>query len=193
MSAPTIYVIGGPNGAGKTTFAKEFLPETLVIEFLNADALSAGLSLIRPEAMGLRAGRLLLTRWKELCVSRKDFAFESTLSGKTYAKMLADVREQGYRINILYLWLPSVEMSVRRVRERVRKGGHSVPEVDLRRRYLTSVRNFFSLYLPLADEAVIYHAGFHPTRRVAAWSAGAVKVYEPKFYERIQDQIESKR
>ena len=82
--APVVYVIAGPNGAGKTTFAREFLPSEGVFEFLNADLLAAGLAPLRPEAMAVRAARLLLNRWRELVAAKADFAFESTLSGRTY-------------------------------------------------------------------------------------------------------------
>src|SRR6266853_2787937 len=132
--SPIIYVIGGPNGAGKTTFAREFLPAAEVVEFLNADLLAAGLSPLRPERMGVQSARLLLTRWRELVKERRDFAFESTLSGFTYATMLQSARAADYEVRLCYLWLPSVALSLRRVRQRVRKGGHDVPEADLRRR-----------------------------------------------------------
>src|SRR5712691_5972786 len=140
--SPIVYVIGGPNGAGKTTFAREFLPAAKVVEFLNADLLAAGLSPLRPDRMGARSARLLLTRWRELVKERRDFAFESTLSGLTYATMLQRARAAGYGVRLCYLWLPSVAVSLRRVRQRVKKGGHDVPEADLRRRFGPSLRNF---------------------------------------------------
>lgn len=140
---PVVYVIGGPNGAGKTTFAREFLPSANVVEFLNADLLAAGLSPLQPGAMAVRSARLLLARWRELVSRRRVFAFESTLSGLTYAGMLRSARAGGYEVRLCYLWLPNVAMSLRRVRQRVRKGGHDVPEADLRRRFLPSLRNFF--------------------------------------------------
>ena len=188
---PVVYVIGGPNGAGKTTFAREFLPAARVVEFLNADLLAAGLSPLQPGAMAVRSARLLLTRWRELVSAQRDFAFESTLSGRTYAGMLRQARAAGYQVRLCYLWLPSVTMSLRRVRQRVRKGGHDVPEADLRRRFLPSLRNFFSLYLPLADEALLFNAAGRPPQLVARWRGQTALLMEPELYDHIQNQIET--
>jgi predicted ABC-type ATPase len=188
---PVVYVIAGPNGAGKTTFARAFLPEARVVEFLNADLLAAGLSPLQPGTMAVRSARLLLGRWKELLALRRDFAFESTLSGRTYAGMLRQARAAGYQVRLCYLWLPNVGMSLRRVRQRVRKGGHDVPEADLRRRFLPSLRNLFSLYLPLADEALLFNAAANPPRLVARWKDGAAVVIDSRIYERIQKQTQT--
>lgn len=137
--------------------------------------------------------RLLLARWRELLALRRDFAFESTLSGRTYAGMLRSARAAGYEVRLCYLWLPSVAMSLRRVRQRVRKGGHDVPEADLRRRYLPSLQNFFSLYLPLADEALLFNAAGRPPQLVARWLARTPLLIEPEIYDRIQSQIQTVR
>jgi predicted ABC-type ATPase len=190
-TTPVIYVIGGPNGAGKTTFAREFLPAANVVEFLNADLLAAGLSPLQPSTMAVRSARLLLERWRELLALRRDFAFESTLSGRTYAGMLREAREAGYEIRLCYLWLPSIAMSLSRVRQRVRKGGHDVPEADLRRRFLPSLRNFFLLYLPLADEALLFNAAGSPPKLIARWQGRTALLIEPELYDRIQKQIQA--
>jgi predicted ABC-type ATPase len=190
---PVIYVIGGPNGAGKTTFAREFLPAARVVEFLNADLLAAGLSPLQPTTMAVRSARLLLARWRELLALRRSFAFESTLSGRTYAGMLSEARAAGYEVRMCYLWLPNVAMSLGRVRQRVRKGGHNVPEADLRRRFLPSLRNFFSLYLPLADEALLFNAAGSPPKLIARWQGRTALLIEPEIYDRIQTQIEASR
>ncbi len=193
QNSHVIYVIAGPNGAGKTTFAREFLPAARVVEFLNADLLAAGLSPLQPSAMAVRSARLLLARWRELLTLRRDFAFESTLSGRTYAGMLRQARAAGYEVRLCYLWLPSVAMSLSRVRQRVRKGGQDVPEADLRRRFLPSLQNFFSLYLPLADEALLFSATFSPPKLIARWRDRAILLHDPEIYERIQKQIETGR
>ena len=190
-NSPVIYVIGGPNGAGKTTFAREFLPAANVVEFLNADLLAAGLSPLQPSTMAVRSARLLLGRWRELLALRRNFAFESTLSGRTYAGMLRAARAAGYEVRLCYLWLPNVAMSLGRVRQRVRKGGHDVPEADLRRRFLPSLRNFFSLYLPLADEALLFNAAGSPPKLIARWQGRTALLIEPEIYDRIQNQIET--
>ena len=190
---PVVYVIAGPNGAGKTTFAREFLPAARVVEFLNADLLAAGLSPLQPSTMAVRSARLLLGRWRELLALRRDFAFESTLSGRTYATMLREARAAGYEVRLCYLWLPNVAMSLRRVRQRVRKGGHAVPEADLRRRFLPSLRNFFLLYLPLADEALLFNAAGSPPQVIARWKGRTALLIETELYDRIQNQIETGR
>src|SRR5439155_14228488 len=115
------YVIAGPNGAGKTTFASEFLPDFVQCrEFLNADLIAAGLSPFAPESQNLRAGRLLLERIRELANTRADFGFETTLSGRTYVKLLGGMKASGYRIVLFFLWLPSAEMAIARVENRVK-------------------------------------------------------------------------
>ena len=121
---------------------------------------------------------------------RKSFAFESTLSGRTYAGMLRQARGAGFQVRLCYLWLPSVSMSVRRVRQRVRKGGHDVPEPDLRRRFLPSLRNLFSLYLPLADEALLFNAAAHPPRLVARWNGASALIIDSCVYACIQQQTD---
>ena len=188
VRSPCVYVIGGPNGAGKTTFAREFLPAAKVGEFLNADLLAAGLYPLRPAAMAARAARLLLSRWRELVAARADFAFESTLSGRTYAAMLRDARRAGYFVCLCYLWLPNANFSLRRVRQRVRRGGHDVPEMDVRRRFLPSLQNFFTLYLPLADEALLFQGAIEPPRLVARWEGLYSAILKPEIYESIQKQ-----
>lgn len=188
---PVVYVIAGPNGAGKTTFARAFLPSASVVEFLNADLLAAGLSPLRPEIMAVRSGRLLLARWRELLALRKDFAFESTLSGRTYAGMLRRARSVGYKVRLCYLWLPNVGFSMRRVRQRVLKGGHNVPVDDLRRRFGPSLRNYFLLYLPLADEALLFNAAGNPPSLVAQWKNRRLSVVQNKTYEHIQTQVQT--
>src|SRR3954447_16330203 len=125
---PTVYVIAGPNGAGKTTFATEFLPAFVQCrEFVNADLIAAGLSPFAPETQAIRAGRLLLTRIKELSAPRQDFGFETTLAGRSYVKALKAMRADGYRLELFFLWLPSADLAVARVENRAIQGGHSVP------------------------------------------------------------------
>jgi predicted ABC-type ATPase len=186
--SPIIYVVGGPNGAGKTTFARKFLPAAEIVEFLNSDLLAAGLSPLRPETMASRAARLLLDRWRELLAVRRDFGFETTLSGRTYATMLRLAKNEGYSVRLCYLWLPDTKMCLRRVRQRVRRGGHDVPEADVRRRFLPSLRNFFSLYLPLADEALLFQAASRSPQLVARWNGPKAVVVKPEIYEQIQKQ-----
>ena len=154
---PRCIVIAGPNGSGKTTFAREYLPhETDVVHFVNADLIAGGLSPLRPELAARQAGRLVLRELIRLADARKSFAFESTLSGRTYLRLLRKWKLSGYRIEIVFLSLPSVHLALQRIASRVRQGGHNVPRSDVIRRFDRSSRNFHTLYRPLADGWAIY-------------------------------------
>lgn len=157
-------VIAGPNGAGKTTFAREFLVrEAGVVRFVNADLIASGLSPLRPDLAARHAGRLLLTELARLAAARQDFAFESTLSGRTYLRLLRRWRGAGYRIEMVFLWLPSVRLALKRIAARVQQGGHDVPRADVLRRFDRSWKNFQTLYRPLADAWSVYdNAGESP-------------------------------
>jgi len=146
------YVIAGPNGAGKTTFATEFLPLYVNCRnFINADLIARGLSPFDPDAAMLRAGRTVLERIAEFTKAQIDFALETTLSGRTYVPLLRGVKKAGFRLHMFYLWIPSPDLALLRIRDRVQNGGHNVPERDVRRRFTRTVRNLFTLYRPLLD------------------------------------------
>jgi predicted ABC-type ATPase len=154
---PHLIVIAGPNGAGKSTTAPSLLKGTLhVTEFVNADLIAEGLSAFKPEMTAFQAGRVMLERLHYLARKRVDFSFETTLASKTFASWIAELRETGYVFHLIFLWLPSEEFAINRVAERVRMGGHNVPEDTIRRRYHTGLRNFFSLYRPLTDSWIFY-------------------------------------
>jgi predicted ABC-type ATPase len=150
-------VIAGPNGAGKTTFARRYLPSNArIIHFVNADLIAAGLSPLKPELASIAAARTVLTEIDRLAKARADFAFESTLSGRTYVRRLESWRREGYRVEIVYLKLKSPQLALRRVAARVRQGGHDVPRADVLRRYARGWKNFEMIYRPLADSWAIY-------------------------------------
>lgn len=157
MTAKKIIIIAGPNGAGKTTFARSFLPEEAQCpHFINADLIAAGLSPFAPEAAAIRAGRLMLQEIRACARRGESFAFESTLSGLAYLRHIQAWRAQGYRVGLFYLWLPSAEVAVARVAERVRQGGHDIPEPVIRRRFSASLKNFEQRYKPVVDSWVQY-------------------------------------
>lgn len=154
---PRCIIIAGPNGAGKTTFAREYLPkDARVIHFVNADLIAGGLSPLRPELAALTAGRMVLTELDRLAKSKQSFAFETTLSGRTYLSRLKHWKAAGYRIEILFLRLSSVQVALRRIAARVQQGGHDVPAKDVARRFGRGWANFVECYRPLADSWAVY-------------------------------------
>ncbi len=154
---PHIIIIAGPNGAGKSTTAPSLLQGTLgVKEFVNADVIAQGLSAFQPEMAAFHAGRIMLERLHYLEKERVNFAFETTLASRTFAPWIDDLRKKGYICHLVFLWLPSPEFAVARVQERVRMGGHNVPEEVVRRRYKAGIRNFFQLYQPLTESWRFY-------------------------------------
>ena len=164
VNRPVCIVIAGPNGAGKTTFAQEFLPKDAgVVHFVNADLIASGLSPLRPRLAALAAGRLFLRELDRLAKARVDFAFESTLSGLVYLGRLKRWKAAGYRIEIVYLRLPSPQLALRRIAARVKQGGHSVPRADVLRRFPRSWTNFKNAYCLLADAWTVYdNSGLNP-------------------------------
>lgn len=165
---PTLHLFGGSNGSGKTTIARAYLPfRAENVRFLNADEIARGLSPFAPDKVAVKAGRLLLTEVKECIRAQESFALESTLSGRTYIAMLREARKAKFIVHLNYLWLPSVELAVRRVRQRVRKGGHAVPERDIRRRYVRSIEHLIADYLPLSDAWWIWDNEENPPQLLA--------------------------
>lgn len=153
----TIIIVAGPNGAGKTTFAQEFLPrEAGCSIFINADLIAAGLSPFSPQAAAIRAARLMLAEMDRCVRAGQSFAFETTLSGRNYVRRIHRWKRLGYRIEIIFLWLPTPETAIQRVKARVRQGGHDVPQQVIRRRFAAGRHNFVTLYKPLADAWSVY-------------------------------------
>jgi predicted ABC-type ATPase len=166
---PTIYLIAGCNGAGKTTFAMEFLPkEVKCLRFLNADEIARGLSPLDPAAAALKAGRLLIEQFRECVEKRETFSVESTLSGRTYVGMLKEAVAVGYEIELHYLLLANAAQAIRRVRSRVRNGGHDVPAKDVRRRFVRGRKNLIDDYLPLAARWTVWDSRVLPPKRLAS-------------------------
>ncbi|MGA6968730.1 MAG: zeta toxin family protein [Xanthobacteraceae bacterium] len=164
-TAPLVVVVAGANGAGKSTAAPSLLRDSFrVTEFINADTIAAGLSAFRPASVAIAAGRIMLERMRHLAVSRKNFAFETTLASRTLAPWPAAWKRDGYHVHLLFLWLKSAELAVTRVAERVRLGGHDVPAEVVRRRYAAGSQNLFQLYMPLIDSWQMFDnsEGPHP-------------------------------
>jgi predicted ABC-type ATPase len=158
-----VFILGGPNGAGKTTAARVLLPDFLrESKFLNADEIAREISPDNPDSAAMAAGRELIERMRRLIRNGQTFAVESTCAGRSYLRIFEECKRSGWRIVLLYFWLPSAELAVQRVATRVAEGGHGIPMEVIYRRYQTGVRNMRNLYLPLADEAEIYDNSLNP-------------------------------
>jgi predicted ABC-type ATPase len=156
-SRPSVIALAGPNGAGKSTVGPGLLRGALqVTTFVNADVIAQGLSAFDPDAVAFAAGRVMRARLRELAARRASFAFETTLAGRTHAPWLRMLIRTGYAFRLVFLWLPSAELAVERVRSRVELGGHSVPEQTIRRRYVAGLRNFFTVYRLMATTWRLY-------------------------------------
>jgi predicted ABC-type ATPase len=176
--APQVIVIAGPNGAGKTSLAPFLLRDRYRdFPFVNADAIASGLSAFEPESVAIEAGRVMLNRLHDLSELRENFAFESTLAARSYAPWLSRLRQQGYEVHLLFVWLRSVDLAIERVAERVRRGGHAVPSPELRRRYQRGINNLFELYIPLADTWATYD---NSEQNQAALIATGINTARPK-------------
>lgn len=183
---PLLLIVAGPNGAGKTTFIDTYLPEyTSVREFVNADLIAKGISPFAPEGASVEAGRFLLRRVHQLLDDRISFALETTLSGRGHVELFREAKNLGYDIQLYYIYLDSVELSLSRIEERVRKGGHNVPRADVIRRYGRSLENFFQLYLPFANEWQIFENSGKECRPVAAWVGDELDVADSSLYLEI--------
>ena len=151
------YIIAGPNGVGKTTFAREFLPHYVkCLEFVNPDLIAQGLSPFDPSRSAMDAGRVVLGRFRDLILRKADFAMETTLSGRSFLTLFHKMKRQGYELHLFYLWVSSPELALMRIADRVRHGGHDVPEREVRRRFSRSLKNLFQLYAPILDSWRIY-------------------------------------
>lgn len=186
---PTVYIVAGPNGAGKTTFARDFLPKYANCdEFLNADMIAQGLSPFDPQKAAFRAGRIMLEEIESHCAGGHDFAFETTLSGRSYLNVFAGLRSHGYSIQLFMVYLENVELALARVRDRVLQGGHDIPEDVMRRRFDRSMTNFFLLYRPLADLWMLFNNSSAPPEAIAFERRGMISIIKPEIYERLLAQ-----
>ncbi|MEG4500437.1 zeta toxin family protein [Microcoleus sp. F10-C6] len=188
---PNIYIIGGPNGSGKTTVSLRLLPDFLeCFEYVNADAIAAGMSQFNPESVAILAGRLMIQRLRTLSDSGTDFAFETTLAARNFARFLSNCKTKGYTINLIYFWLQSPELAIERVQRRVESGGHSIPEDVIRRRYDRGRRNLTSLYLSLCDSWIVYNNSSPALLLVARKNAqGEPIIYEKQTWYQIIDEL----
>jgi predicted ABC-type ATPase len=186
---PNLYVVAGPNGAGKSTFARLFLPDYADCrEFVNADLIAAGLSPFNPESLALQAGKLMLERIEILSQAGVDFGFETTLAGRGWVPLLQRLRERGYRLHLFFLWIPGPELALTRIEQRVRAGGHFIPEEVVRRRFARGLRNLFQIYAPIFDTCLIFDSSGNSPEMVMLNVADQHLVFDRELWGRIQEE-----
>ncbi len=184
----SLYIIAGCNGAGKTTASFTVLPEMLNChEFVNADEIAKGLSPFNPESVALQAGRLMIERVIQLMKEGKRFAFETTLSTRSYVKLVQQAQRNGYYVTLLFFSLASPEQAVRRVAQRVSQGGHNIPTDVVYRRYASGLKNLFQMYTNVVDYWAFYDNSDCPTRKIAyGWRNGQTVIQEKETYNKFK-------
>lgn len=189
MNTPNLYIIAGCNGAGKTTASMTVLPEVLDCEeFVNADEIAKGLSPFHPENMAIEAGKLMLNRINDLLSERKTFAIETTLATKSYRHLVSRAHDLGYRVTLLFFYLPSPEMAERRVAARVASGGHDIPKDVIRRRYWAGLQNLFDIFTSIVDRWSLYDNSEHINPIVER-----NEIIENKTLSKIKESCQNKR
>jgi predicted ABC-type ATPase len=188
MMTPNLYIIAGCNGAGKTTASMTLLPEILDChEFVNADNIAKGLSPFRPERVAFEAGRIMLHRIEELMSAKVDFAFETTLATKSYRGKVLKAQEMGYKVTLVFLWLPSPEMAIERVAKRVAEGGHDIPKDVIGRRYVRGITNLLDVYLDICDEVMVVDGRSSALDTIAEKSLNtALTVLDPTMWNNLK-------
>jgi len=184
-----LYIIAGCNGAGKTIASFTILPDILNCrEFVNADEIARGLSPFQPEKVSFEAGRIMLNRIQELLFSKQDFAFETTLATKSFKNTIIKAKNNNFNVILLFFWLNKVELAIERVKIRVKEGGHHIPSDIIKRRYKRGIQNLFSIYLPIADEFMLFDNSSGEVELIAnKIKDDDIKIYNFKTFKNIQN------
>lgn len=186
---PRLFIIAGCNGAGKTTASYTVLPDILKCdEFVNADEIAKGLSPFQPEAASIQAGRLMLEKINKLLIQKKDFAFETTLSTKSYKNLIIKAQNLNYKITLLFFWLKSPELAIKRVETRVIEGGHAIPNDVIKRRYKNGLSNFFSIFEPLVNDWLFIDNSGNPYQIIAQKKSSHLIINHKSKWEAIKNQ-----
>lgn len=188
-----LYIIAGCNGAGKTTASFTVLPEMLNCkEFVNADEMAKGLSPFNPEGVALQAGRLMIERVLQLMRDQETFAFETTLSTRSYVKLVKMAQKQGYYVSLLFFSLATPEQAVKRVAKRVSQGGHNIPTDVVYRRYASGLKNLFQLYIDTVDFWALYDNSDCPTRKIAyGWKGAETTILDEETFNRLKKEYDT--
>ena len=195
MEEKNLYIIAGCNGAGKTTASFTILPEIIECkEFVNADEIARGLSPFQPEKVSFESGRIMIHRINELLKDNQSFAFETTLSTRSYKNKILQAKKQGYTVTLLFFWLNNIELAKERVRIRVIEGGHNIPKNVIERRYLKGIYNLFDIYLPIIDGAFIFDNSFGKHELIAEkLSEETVTVIDEIKFNKLKEIYDNKR
>ena len=190
---PNLYIIAGCNGAGKTTSALTILPEILSCrEFVNADAIAVGLSPFDPESVAIEAGKLMLGRIDNLMKINADFAIETTLSSKGYKSLIQRAKEKNYKVTLLFFWLNSSELAIKRVSSRVAKGGHNIPIDTIKRRYIRGIQNFMSVYKQEVDNWLLLDNSESESTIIADSYNQKEQIFDIKLWNNFKSIINEK-
>lgn len=195
MKEKNLYIIAGCNGAGKTTASFTILPEIIECkEFVNADEIAKGLSPFQPEKVSFEAGRIMLNRINELLDEKKSFAFETTLSTRSYKNKIIQAKKQGYSVTLLFFWLENIELAKERVKTRVKEGGHNIPKDIIERRYLRGIKNLFEIYLEIVDGTLIFDNSYGKHQLIAQkFDSEAITILDLEKFNRLKDYYDKKR
>lgn len=184
MAAKELFVVAGPNGSGKTTFAEEFLTQQQCI-YISVDRIAEEIASNDPTSARVAAGREFLHRLEERLSGTETFLVESTLSGRAFLRTLERAKLSGFEITVIFLYLDSADTCVLRIQERVRKGGHDIPEADVRRRFSRSLANFWQLYRQIADHWLLVYNGGHEFQDVAIGTGAAASVRDESLFRQF--------
>ena len=188
MQHPNLYIIAGPNGAGKTTASFNLLPDVLHCpNFVNADEIARGLSPFAPETVAIQAGRIMLQRIEELLPQKVDFAIETTLATRSYVQLVRRAQALGYKVHLIFFFLENEEQAIQRVAQRVRNGGHNIPEEDIRRRFKRGIYNLINLYMPICDSVLVYNnaQGDDILAAEQVESCDKIQIHEQKMWNQL--------
>lgn len=187
----TLYIIAGCNGAGKTTASMTMLPEIWECkEFVNADEIARGLSPFNPESVAFEAGRLMLQRIDILLKGESSFSIETTLSTKSYAKLIDSAHEKGFKVQLLFFWLPSPEVAIERVAQRVKEGGHNIPRDVIFRRYYAGIDNLFKIFMDKVDSWLLVNNYSVPCIIIARGGFNTeIDIKNVELYQKVRDYV----
>lgn len=191
MKEKNLYIIAGCNGAGKTTASYTILPEIIECkEFVNADEIAKGLSPFQPEKVSFEAGRIMLKRINELLNENESFAFETTLSTKSYKNKVLSAKKNAYTVTLLFFWLNNVELAKERVKTRVKEGGHNIPNEVIERRYVKGIKNLFDIYMDIVNGALIFDNSYGKHELIAQKIESEVIILNSEKYNRLVKSYE---